>query len=72
MEMSLLCQRRGIIKSRRFLVSDALTFGLVVGVFVGSTAGYLGSIMVSKHMALVGDALYVATARRLYLIAAKP
>ena len=57
MEMSLLCQRRGIIKSRRFLVSDALTFGLVVGVFVGSTAGYLGSIMVSKHMALVGDAL---------------
>ncbi|MGB8449888.1 MAG: metal ABC transporter permease [Nitrososphaeraceae archaeon] len=36
---------------------DAITFGLVVGVFVGSTAGYLGSIMVSKHMALVGDAL---------------
>jgi len=36
---------------------DAITFGLIVGVFVGSTAGYLGSIMVSKHMALVGDAL---------------
>src|SRR5215469_14606446 len=34
-----------------------LTLGLVVGAFVGSTAGYLGSIMVSKHMALVGDAL---------------
>ena len=57
MEMSLLCQRRGIIKSRRFLLPDAITFGLIVGVFVGSTAGYLGSIMVSKHMALVGDAL---------------
>src|SRR6476620_1348696 len=57
MEMSLPCQRRGIIKSRRFLLPDAITFGLIVGVFVGSTAGYLGSIMVSKHMALVGDAL---------------
>src|SRR6478736_7360122 len=57
MEMSLLCQRRGIIKSRRFLLPDAITFGLIVGVFVGSTAGFLGSIMVSKHMALVGDAL---------------
>ena len=31
--------------------------GLVVGAFVGSVAGYLGSIMVSRHMALVGDAL---------------
>src|SRR6476620_12277086 len=57
MEMSLPCQRRGIIKSRRFLLPDAITFGLIVGVFVGSTAGYLGSIMVSRHMALVGDAL---------------
>src|SRR6476619_259176 len=57
MEMSLLCQRRGIIKSRRSLLPDAITFGLIVGVFVGSTAGFLGSIMVSKHMALVGDAL---------------
>ncbi len=34
-----------------------LTLALIVGVFVGSTAGYLGSIMVSRHMALVGDAL---------------
>ena len=57
MEMSLLFQRRDITKSRRFLLPDAITFGLIVGVFVGSTAGYLGSIMVSKHMALVGDAL---------------
>lgn len=30
---------------------------LVVGVFVGFAAGYLGSIMISKRMALVGDAL---------------
>lgn len=34
-----------------------LTLGVIVGVFVGSTAGYLGSIMVSRRMALVGDAL---------------
>jgi ABC-type Mn2+/Zn2+ transport system permease subunit len=57
MEMSSLCQRRSIIRSRQFSLADTITFGLIVGVFVGSTAGYLGSIMVSKHMALVGDAL---------------
>ncbi len=57
MEMSSLCQRRSIIRSRQFSLPDTITFGLIVGVFVGSTAGYLGSIMVSKHMALVGDAL---------------
>ena len=34
-----------------------ILLGLVVGAFVGATAGYLGSIMVSRHMALVGDAL---------------
>lgn len=38
-------------------LSDTITFGLIAGVFVGLTAGYLGSIMVSRHMALVGDAL---------------
>jgi ABC-type Mn2+/Zn2+ transport system permease subunit len=57
MEMSSLCQRRSIIRSRQFSLPDTITFGLIVGIFVGSTAGYLGSIMVSKHMALVGDAL---------------
>jgi ABC-type Mn2+/Zn2+ transport system permease subunit len=57
MEMNSLCQRRSIIRSRQFSLPDTITFGLIVGVFVGSTAGYLGSIMVSKHMALVGDAL---------------
>ncbi|HEY6283721.1 MAG TPA: metal ABC transporter permease [Nitrososphaerales archaeon] len=31
--------------------------GLIVGGFVGFAAGYLGSIMISKRMALVGDAL---------------
>ncbi len=31
--------------------------GLVVGGFVGFAAGYLGSIMISRRMALVGDAL---------------
>ena len=39
------------------LLLGELLFGLVVGVFVGFSAGYLGSIMISKHMALVGDAL---------------
>jgi ABC-type Mn2+/Zn2+ transport system permease subunit len=57
MEMNSLCQRRNFIKSRRFSLSDTITFGVMVSVFVGSTAGYLGSIMVSRHMALVGDAL---------------
>ncbi len=57
MVMSSLCPRRSIIRSRRFSLPDTITFGLIVGVFVGSTAGYLGSIMVSKHMALLGDAL---------------
>lgn len=31
--------------------------GLLVGAFVGFGAGYLGSMMISKRMALVGDAL---------------
>jgi zinc transport system permease protein len=35
----------------------SIFFGLIVGAFVGTAAGYLGSIMISKHMALVGDAL---------------
>ena len=38
-------------------MSEELLYGLIVGLFVGSAAGYLGSIMISKHMALVGDAL---------------
>ena len=57
METSSLCRKRSIIRSRRFSLPDTITFGLIIGVFVGTTAGYLGSIMVSKHMALVGDAL---------------
>src|SRR5215831_13111179 len=45
-------QRRSSIRSSQYSLSDTitLTLGLVVGAFVGS-------IMVSKHMALVGDAL---------------
>ncbi|HKJ96373.1 MAG TPA: metal ABC transporter permease [Thermoplasmataceae archaeon] len=35
----------------------ALLLPIIVGIFVGPTAGYLGSIMISKRMALVGDAL---------------
>lgn len=34
-----------------------LPFAIIVAVSVGPAAGYVGSIMVSKHMALVGDAL---------------
>lgn len=34
-----------------------VVYSLVVGAFVGPAAGYLGSIMVSRRMALVGDAL---------------
>ena len=38
-------------------MAGELIYGFLVGIFVGSAAGYLGSIMISKHMALVGDAL---------------
>jgi ABC-type Mn2+/Zn2+ transport system permease subunit len=38
-------------------MSEALIFSLIVGATVGFSAGYLGSIMVLKKMALVGDAL---------------
>lgn len=31
--------------------------GLISGIFIGGTAGYLGSLMLTKRMALVGDAL---------------
>jgi len=32
-------------------------YSLIVGVFIGGVAGYLGSLMITKRMALVGDAL---------------
>lgn len=38
-------------------MTEAPIYGLIVGAFVGFGAGYLGSIMISKRMALVGDAL---------------
>jgi zinc transport system permease protein len=34
-----------------------LILSLLVGIFIGGAAGYLGSLMVSKRMALVGGAL---------------
>jgi len=36
---------------------DASIFSIIVGIFVGLAAGYVGSLMVLKRMALVGDAL---------------
>lgn len=36
---------------------DTLISGLLIGIFVGLAAGYLGSLMVLEKMALVGDAL---------------
>lgn len=38
-------------------MAEALLFSLLIGVSVGVSAGYLGSLMVLKKMALVGDAL---------------
>jgi len=38
-------------------LTEALIFSLLVGIAVGFSAGYLGSIMVLERMALVGDAL---------------
>lgn len=39
------------------IISQNLLFLITVGVFVAAAAGYLGSFMVLKRMALVGDAL---------------
>jgi len=38
-------------------MTDALLYSLIIGVSVGFSAGYLGSLMVLEKMALVGDAL---------------
>ena len=38
-------------------MTDALPFSLIAGVSVGFAAGYIGSLMVLKRMALVGDAM---------------
>jgi ABC-type Mn2+/Zn2+ transport system permease subunit len=32
-------------------------YSLIVGMFIGAVAGFLGSLMITKRMALVGDAL---------------
>jgi len=39
------------------LTIDTLVFSLIIGVSVGISAGYLGSLMILEKMALVGDAL---------------
>ena len=36
---------------------DAFLYSLLSGIFVGFAAGYIGSLMILKRMALVGDAL---------------
>jgi zinc transport system permease protein len=38
-------------------MTDALVYSLVAGVAIGFAAGYIGSLMVLKRMALVGDAM---------------
>lgn len=38
-------------------MAEALTLSLLIGISVGVSAGYLGSLMVLEKMALVGDAL---------------
>jgi ABC-type Mn2+/Zn2+ transport system permease subunit len=38
-------------------MTSQLFSSLIAGIFVSAAAGYLGSLMVSKRMALVGDAL---------------
>ncbi len=38
-------------------MTDALLYSLIAGASVGLAAGYIGSLMVLKRMALVGDAL---------------
>src|SRR5207244_11141816 len=36
---------------------ESVAYSLVAGIFVGFAAGYVGSLMVLKRMALVGDSL---------------
>jgi ABC-type Mn2+/Zn2+ transport system permease subunit len=36
---------------------EQFLLSLIAGIFIGGTAGYLGSLMLTKRMALVGDAL---------------
>jgi len=38
-------------------MTNQFLFSLVAGIFIGGAAGYLGSLMLTKRMALVGDAL---------------
>ncbi len=38
-------------------MSEPIAYSLVAGVFVGLAAGYMGSLMILKRMALVGDVL---------------
>ncbi len=38
-------------------MTDQFLFSLISGIFIGGAAGYLGSLMLTKRMALVGDAL---------------
>ncbi|NCQ02827.1 metal ABC transporter permease, partial [Candidatus Wolfebacteria bacterium] len=38
-------------------INNQFLFSLITAIFVGGAAGYLGSLMISKRMALVGDAL---------------
>jgi ABC-type Mn2+/Zn2+ transport system permease subunit len=38
-------------------MTNPFFLSLVVGAFVGGAAGYLGSLMITRKMALVGDAL---------------
>jgi len=38
-------------------MNSQFLFSLISGIFIGGAAGYLGSLMLTKRMALVGDAL---------------
>lgn len=38
-------------------MTDQFLLSLITAIFVGGAAGYLGSLMITKRMALVGDAL---------------
>lgn len=38
-------------------MTNELIYSLITAIFIGGAGGYLGSLMISKRMALVGDAL---------------
>lgn len=51
------CRNQTVTKLNSNYMDIQFLLSLIVGVFIGGVAGYLGSLMITKKMALAGDAL---------------